>query len=49
MDGAYSYQCRHPGPGRIIIFAVPENQSLLFDLEILFATIPVVLLGKSAC
>jgi exopolysaccharide biosynthesis polyprenyl glycosylphosphotransferase len=26
-----------------------ENQSLLFDLEILFATIPVVLLGRGAC
>lgn len=25
-----------------------ENQSLLFDLEILFATIPVVLFGKGA-
>jgi lipopolysaccharide/colanic/teichoic acid biosynthesis glycosyltransferase len=25
-----------------------ENQSLLFDLEILFATIPVVVFGKGA-
>jgi lipopolysaccharide/colanic/teichoic acid biosynthesis glycosyltransferase len=25
-----------------------ENQSVLFDLEILFATIPVVLFGKGA-
>jgi lipopolysaccharide/colanic/teichoic acid biosynthesis glycosyltransferase len=25
-----------------------ENQSLLFDLEIIFATIPVVLFGKGA-
>lgn len=25
-----------------------ENQSLLFDLEILFATIPVALFGKGA-
>jgi lipopolysaccharide/colanic/teichoic acid biosynthesis glycosyltransferase len=25
-----------------------ENQSLLFDLEILFATVPVVLFGKGA-
>lgn len=26
-----------------------ENQSLIFDLEIIFATIPVVLFGKGAC
>ena len=25
-----------------------DNQSIMFDLEILFATIPVVLLGKGA-
>jgi hypothetical protein len=25
-----------------------ENQSVMFDLEILFATIPVVLFGKGA-